>query len=144
MAVDPTPRRPDERGSGALSSIFGVGVFLLLLMFCSHVLLNLWLTSSVDAVAHDAAVDVATSGADDARLADVEARAVDRARAALGRYGDRVTLTFEPAAPDRVVLHVTAPEIGLLPPVVADLAGSNGLDRRIVVRRESSDGGHRR
>ena len=49
-----TGGRRDERGSGTLSTVFGVGVFLILLMFCAHLLLNLWLMSSVDAVAHAA------------------------------------------------------------------------------------------
>ena len=130
-----------ERGTGALSSVFGVGVFLVLLMFCSHVLLNLWLTTSIDAVAHDAATDVATSGATDDQLGTVEREAVTRAREALGAYGNRVAMTFEPGGPDRVVLHVSAPEITLLPQAVADLAGLSGLDRRIVVGREAPDTG---
>lgn len=138
MAAEQRPG--DERGSGALSSVFGVGVFLILLLFCSHVLLNLWLTSSVDAVAHGAATDVATSGASDAELPEVEERAIARAREALGDYGARVRLEFEPGAPGDVVLHVSAPEITLLPSIVADLSGSSGLDRRIVVRREAPDG----
>lgn len=135
--------RRDERGSGTLSSVFGVGVFLILLMFCSHLLLNLWLTSSVDAVAHDAATDVAASGAGDAGLPAVQQRAIERARADLGEYGQRVQLTFEAGGPDRIVLHVVAPELTLLPRIVADLTGIGGLDRRIVVQREHPDGAPR-
>jgi len=126
----------DDRGSGSLSTVFGVTVFLVLLMFCSHVLLNLWLTSSIDAVAHDAATDVATSGADDDELPGVRADAIDRAREALGGYGDDVELVFEASPPDRVVLRVTAPGISLLPRAVADVTGLGGLDRRLTVRRE--------
>lgn len=125
-----------ERGSGALSAIFGVSVFLTLLMFCSHVLLNLWLTSSIDAVAHDAASDVATSGAPDDALPAVEERAIERAREALGAYGERTTMEFDHTTPDRVVLHVTAPEIMLLPRALSDVAGLGGYDRRVVVHRE--------
>ncbi|MFN8050552.1 MAG: hypothetical protein U0Q22_03880 [Acidimicrobiales bacterium] len=128
-------RRPD-RGSGALSTTFGMAVFLMSLMFCSHVLLNLWLVSSVDAVAHDAATDVATSGATDGELAGVEREASARARSELGAIGDRVGLEFEDGGPDEIVLHVTAPELDLLPPFVAALAGRHGIDRRIVVERE--------
>lgn len=119
--------------------MFGVGVFLILLMFCSHLLLNLWLMSSVDAVAHDAAMDVAASGATNAQLGQIQARALTRAREELGGYGDRVGLKFEPTTDDQVVLHVTAPEITLLPRMVAHLADVGGLDRRIVVHRESPD-----
>lgn len=128
-----------DTGSGTLSTVFGVGVFLTLLMFCSHVLLNLWISSAVDAVAHDAATDVATSGASDEELNEVERVAVQRAHDALGGYGDRVTLTFESVDDDRVVLRVVAPEINLLPRTVADLTGVGGLDRRIVVEREEPD-----
>jgi len=134
-----TGGRRDERGSGTLSTVFGVGVFLILLMFCAHLLLNLWLMSSVDAVAHDAATDVASSGAGDAELPSVQAQAIERARAHLGEYGDRVRMAFEPGAADQVVLHVVAPELTLLPRAVADLAGIGGLDRRIVVHRERPD-----
>lgn len=130
--------RQRERGSGTLSTVFGVTVFLVLLMFCAHLLLNLWVMSSVDAVAHDAAMDVATSGADGAALAEVEQRAIERAREDLGGYGDRIGLTFESDA-ERVVLRVVAPEITLLPRAVADVTGLGGLDRRIVVHRERSD-----
>ena len=105
-----------------MSTVFGVGVFLVLLMFCSQLLLDLWITSCVDAVAHDAATDVATSGAEGRALHAVEAQALARAREALGAYGDRLELAFEPVT-DVVVLHVHG----------------DGIDRRVVVRREAAD-----
>lgn len=128
-----------EQGSGTLSTMFGVGVFLVMLMFCSHVLLNLWLTTSIDAVAHDAATDVATSGTVGTARAGAERQALERAREALGGYGEWVEMAFEPASTDTVVLRVTAPEISLLPRSIADVAGLGGLDRRIVVRAERPD-----
>ena len=66
------PGRFGERGSGVLSTTFGVTVFVALLMFAAHVLLNLWVISSVDAVAFDAATDVATSGTSGAARAAAE------------------------------------------------------------------------
>ena len=129
-----------DRGSGVFSSVFGVGVFLILLFFASHVLLNLWLTSSIDSVAHDAATDVATSGADDAHLAAVEERSIRRAREVLGPSGDRVDLQFEnDPTGQAIVLHVSAPALDLLPALVSDATGLGGVDHRISVHRERAD-----
>ena len=129
-----------ERASGMLSTVFGVGIVLVLLFFASHVLLNLWLTSSIDSVAHDAATDVATSGADDAHLAAIEAQAIHRAREILGSYGSRVELEFEHDPTGRaIVLHVRAPAMNLLPAAVADATGLGGTDHRIRVQRERAD-----
>jgi len=133
-----------ELGSGVLSGIFGLSVFLLLLMFASHVLLNLWLMSSVDAIAHDAATDVAASGTSGAALARAEANAIERARQALGDLGPEVELDFvhdadgDPAGSE-VALRVVAPGINLLPPMVTAVADIGGLDRTIVVAREPVD-----
>lgn len=124
-----------------LGAVFGVSVVLLLLMGASHVLLGIWVRSSIDAVAHDAAMDVATSGADDAELPEVRRRALDRARVALGGHADRVELTFLPGPGDAVRLRVVAPDVDLLPPIVAHLTRRGGLDRTIVVAREIPDGG---
>jgi len=112
-------------------------VFLVLLYFATYVLLNLWLTSTVDASAHDAAIDVATS--DPAAFTRVEAEvdAVARARASLGSYGSKVTFTFEPSGPGEIVLHVQAPSLRVAPPLVADALDIGGLDRRIVVHLEN-------
>src|SRR5690349_21083982 len=85
-----TPRSGGEAGSGVLGTTFGVGVFLVLLMFAAHLLLNLWVTSTVEAAAHDAALDVALSGATGAERRAAEARALERARASLGRFADQV------------------------------------------------------
>ncbi len=123
-----------------LSTTFGIGVVLTLLYFAAHLLLNLWLISLVDDVATDAAVTVARipEGED---VSHAEAVALARARRSLGRLGDEVHLVFEPAGDDTVVLHVRAPELRLLPAGVADPLGVDGIDRRVVVRRESARAG---
>lgn len=120
-----------------LSTTFGIGVVLTLLYFAAHLLLNLWLISLVDDVATDAAVSVARipQGEDATRA---EAVALARARTGLGRLGGQVDLVFEPSGDDTVVLHVRAPELRLLPSGVADPLGVDGIDRRVVVRRESA------
>ena len=126
----------DERGSGLLGSVLGVGILIALLGLASNVALGLWTRSTVDAVAYDAARDVATapSGSDPAA---VRSAAVHRAEALLGRYGRRVDLRFEGAwtAPS-VTLRVRAPGISLLPRMLGDGPVVGALDRRIVVARE--------
>ncbi|MEZ5320649.1 MAG: type II secretion system F family protein [Microthrixaceae bacterium] len=134
-----TDRRGTEHGSGTLSTTFGVGVFLLLLMFASHVLLNLWIMSQVDTVAHDAAVDVAVSGASGASLSAVQAAAIHEARTALGSYGSTVLLDFSESRDDRVALRVRAPGIDLLPLGLSAATGIGRMDRTIVVEREVPD-----
>lgn len=123
-----------ERGSGVLSTTFGVGVVLVLLFFASHLLLNLWLISVVDDVATDAAVTVARVPAGE-DLGRAQALALERARSTLGNIGDRVHMEFE-SNDESVVLHVTAPELRLLPSSVADPLGDDGIDRTIVIARE--------
>ena len=127
-----------ERGSGVLSTTFGVGVFLLLLLFSAHVLLNLWLRSSIDSVAFDAATAVATSGVGPEQLPHVQQQALTRAHEALGGYSAEVTLEFETSQPDEVALRVAAPGINLLPPLVASAAGLSGFEHRIVMPREEA------
>lgn len=122
-----------------LSTTFGILVVLTLLYFAAHLLLNLWLISVVDDVATDAAVSVArTPTGEDVTAA--QAVAMSRARHSLGQLGGQVEMTFESTADDTVVLHVRAPELRLLPAGVADPLGMDGIDRRVVVRRESAPG----
>ena len=129
-------RRP-ERGSGLLSTVFGVGVVMVMLGVCANVAIGLWTRSVVDSVAYDAARDVATAppGADPSAT---RASAIDRAEAALGEFGRRVRFEFESAPEaDHVVLRVTAPANSLLPAVVTGGSIVGPLDRRIVIRREA-------
>lgn len=130
------PAARTESGSGVLSTSFGVGVFLALLFLAAHVLLNLWAISTVDAVAHDAALEVALAPASAERFA-VEAQALSRARASLGRYGEQVSLSFVPADDGAVALRVRAPGLRLLPSLLADGLGVEGVDRTVVVQSES-------
>lgn len=128
--------RPPERGSGVVGTTFGVGVFLVLLTSAAHLLVGLWQTTSIEAVARDAAVEVATAP-DDLATATAEARALTRARAALGGLSDGVDLRFEADPTGRdVVLRVRAPSLHLVPRAAAGIVGDRGLDRTIVVPRE--------
>lgn len=124
----------DQRGSGLLSTSFGVGIVVLLLFFASHLLLNLWLTSTVDDIATDAALRVARAGRNGPAVrADAEAAA----RAALGRLGATTTFEWTTDPEGRnVILRIRNRGLRLLPSMVADPLGDRGLDRRVVVRIE--------
>lgn len=127
-----------EGGSGQLGTTFGVGVFLTLLLFASHLLLDLWLTSAVMGVGRDAALAVAT--AETTQRDATQNRAIELAHQALGRMANDVTFSFEPDPQRRsVILRVQAPEITLLPPGLTEVVGTDGLDRRIVIPIEEPE-----
>ncbi|HKY14889.1 MAG TPA: hypothetical protein VJM33_08175 [Microthrixaceae bacterium] len=128
----------DERGNGVLSTTFGVGVFLMLLLMAVHVLLNLWVASTVDAVARDAASAVALSGDAPGEIAATERAALSSAHAALGDFADRVDLRFEQdPTGDTVVVRVRTSGLQLVPQFAREALGVGSVDRRVVVRREA-------
>ncbi len=126
----------DERGSGLLSSVFGVACVAVLLGFSVNICLGLWTRSTVDALAYDAARDVATTPAGPARAREATA-AVRRATDEMGTYGQRVSMEVESLDGEVVVLHVRAPGISLLPAMIEGGPTVGSLDRRIVVRNEA-------
>lgn len=71
--------------------MLGVGAFLVLLLFATHLVLNLYAASTVTAIAFDAAREVA--GSDGGPVAEAAAEA--RARALLGGIGRPGTLEFD-------------------------------------------------
>jgi hypothetical protein len=125
-------------GAGLLSTAAGVVVFLVFLMFAVQLLFGLYASSTVTAVANDAATRAASAHAPS--LAVIEAEARDR----LGRIGD--TASFEWAVDDAdgdgeddtVVLVVVATPPRLIP---SSIGGSIGLDevRRVVRVRAEVD-----
>lgn len=124
-----------ERASGLLSSVFGVACVAVLLGIAVNVCIGLWMRSTVDAMAYDAARDVATTppGPDRAREA---VTALRRATDQLGSYGQDVSMDFESMDGDVVVLHVRAPGLALLPSMIEGGPTVGSLDRRVVVRSE--------
>ena len=115
FSARPSGVRPDNRaenGTGLIGSLVGVTVFLTLLLFAVHLVLNLYATTVVTAVAFDAARVVA--GSDGGREAEVAAKR--QARAVLGRYEDEGDLDFGwryvstdgDGVPDVVELRVVA------------------------------------
>lgn len=128
--------RATERGSGLLSAVIGVAAVLALLGLCVNVALGLWTRSTIDAVAHDAAREVAAAprGADLSSRASVASL---RAREVLGPIADEVQLDFEQLGEDgSITLRVRAPGVALLPRMVSSGPVVGALDRRIVLRRE--------
>jgi len=139
--VAPCSARRSERGTGLLGTTIGVAVVLAVLGLAVNVSLGLWTRSTVDSVAYDAAREVASSAAADrddaAGDAVAEQSATARARQVLGPYGAQVEFDFEQApGDDRIVLHVVAPGVSLLPRMFDGGPVVGALDRRIVVRRE--------
>jgi hypothetical protein len=132
----PGPCR-SERGSGLLGAVIGVGIVMTVIGLAVNVTLGLWTRSTVDAVTYDAARRVASTPVGD----DVGARArraTADARHQLGPYGSRVDLAFESLGPPRVVLHVRAPGVALLPRMLGGGPVVGAIDRRVVVRREGT------
>ncbi len=104
--------------------------------FAANVCLGLWTRSTVEAVAQDAARDLAaTPGGtiDAARVHDV----LNRARTRLGATGARTGLEVESTS-DELTLHVRHPGVSLLPRLIRHGTAIGSLDERIVVRREGA------
>jgi hypothetical protein len=127
-----------DGGAGLLSTAAGVVVFLVFLLFAVQLLFGLYASSTVTAVANDAATRAASAHAPP--LAVIEAEARD----ALGEVGERATFTWalddtdDDGIDDTVVLEVVASPPRFIP---ASVGGSIGLDevRRVVrVRTEQA------
>lgn len=133
-----TFHRRTERASGLLSAAIGIGVVVGLLGLLANVALGLWTRATIDAVAYDAAREVATSPADLPRD-QVADRALARARSLLGPVGEDVTLRFDDLHDDSAVtLHVRTPGVALLPRLIDGGPTVGAVDRRIVMVREGS------
>ena len=132
-----TRRQLRELGAGLLSTTFGIGTFLAMLGLSAQVLLNVWSQSIVEDIATTAAARVATSGAPDTRLAEVQAHALEWARSELGEHGPAVDLRFEADPTGRTIrLRVRSSTIDLLPALGRVDLDVGALDRVIVRRRE--------
>ncbi len=129
---EPPGSSVDERGGGPISIWFGFSVFLVLLLFATQLMFNLYATSVVTAVSFDAARRVAAGDGGPTYTAQAEADA----RRSLGRYANRVTFDWSGTTGDEVVLRVEASNPNVLLPVVAGRAAFDHLDRTIRVRVE--------
>ena len=129
-------RADQDAGAGLIATAAGVVVFLVFLLFAVQLLFGLYSSSTVTAVANDAATRAASAHAPP--LAVIEAEA----RAALGEVGRTASFQWDvddadgDGVSDTVVLEVVAHPPKLIP---ASIGGSIGLDevRRVVrVRAE--------
>lgn len=110
-----------QEGSSAITSVFGVLVFLGFLMLATQVLVHLYATSTVSAVAFDTARRAAAEGASCAGI-----DAPGRARRALGDYGRRIDEPVCSSHGGQAVVTISGPT----PARLVDAFGSGlGLDR---------------
>jgi hypothetical protein len=127
-------RRDD--GTGLISTAAGVVVFLMFLLFAVQVLFSLYASSTVTAVASDAAHRAAGRAAPD--LAVIEAEA----RSSLGRVGDEAEFTWGTAdsdgdgEADTVVLEVVAVPPRFVPRSLGGAVGFGEIRRTVRVRLE--------
>ena len=128
----PTSTRSGEAGVGLLSSIVGVTIFIVLLLFAVQVALNLYATSTVTTVAFDAARQVAGSDGGPAATAAAETRA----RQLLGRFesgGGTLRFRWDTSRDDAVLVEVVAER----PPLLAHVRFPfQRVDRTVTVRWE--------
>lgn len=117
-----------------MSTLIGVSAVLVVIGSSVNVCLGLWTRSTVEAVAEDAARDLAATPGeiDDARIQDV----LDRARRRLGPVAARSVLVVEDVD-GAVRLHVRFPGVSLLPRMLRQVAVGT-IDERVVVRREGT------
>lgn len=121
-------RLRDERGSGIVSSLGGVTMFLAFLLLAVHVVVGLYAASVVTDAATAGARRVAGSSVTD----DPEAahRAEAKIRDALGALGDSASISWE-LGPDTVAVTVRVRRPGILRPF-----GTGSIERTVRVRRE--------
>jgi hypothetical protein len=133
VALDTTGR---DRGAGLLSTAAGVVVFLMFLLFAVQLLFGLYATSTLNAVANDAAVRAAS--ADAPPLAVIEAEA----RQSLGDVGSSATFVWSTddadgdGEGDTVVLEVVARPPRFIPSSIGGAIGLDEIHRTVRVRTE--------
>jgi hypothetical protein len=129
-------RPPVDRGAGLFSTVAGVVVFVVFLLFAVQLLFGLYATSAVSAVANDAAVQAAA--ADAPPTATIE----QRARASLGEVGDTASFAWSAddadhdGQADTVVLEVVARPPRFVPGAIGGAIGLDEIRRTVRVRVE--------
>jgi hypothetical protein len=127
---------PADAGAGLLSTAAGVVVFLAFLLFAVQLLFGLYASSTVNAVANDAATRAASAGAP--ALDRIESEA----RESLGEIGSSATFDWTAedsdgdGFDDTVVLEVVADPPRFIPPSIGGAIGLDEIRRTVRVRRE--------
>lgn len=120
----------DEEGSSSITSVFGVAIFLGFLLLATQVLVHLYATSTVNAVAFDNARRAAAQGGDCGA-------AVINATSALGSWGARpeVDITcVQDGEFTRMQISGPSPASGLQ--WYGQLTGQSMIERGATVRSE--------
>lgn len=126
-----------DRGTGVISSAAGVVVFLVFLLFAVQLLFGLYASSTVTAVANDAAQRAAAQGAPSLALIEAEARAH------LGQVGDEAEFRWSAddadgdGQDDTIVLAVVAVPPRFVPRSIGDAVGFGEVRRTVRVRMEA-------
>ncbi len=128
-------REAGEDGSSAITSVFGVLIFLGFLMLATQVLLHLYATSTVSAVAFDTARRAAAEGAD---CASVDA--AQRIRRSLGDYGHVIDDPVCTTEGEDTVVTVTGPTPARLADAFGGGVGLDRIERTARVRTEQFRG----
>lgn len=124
---------PGESGAGVISSVAGVLVFLLAMLFAVQVLYGLYATSVVTAVTYDAAKAVAGSDGGDTARAEAQRRAAGQ----LGRYGKEVRFDWRRSDDEAVRLTVRARRPSFFPRELVGDSFLGDIVRTVRVRTES-------
>lgn len=125
-----------DGGVGLIASAAGILVFLVFLTFAVQLLFGLYAASTITAVANDAALRAAASGAPRVELIEADARRT------LGQIGDEATFTWSRAdtdgdgLDDTVVLDVVAHPPRFIPHSIGGALGLDDVSRTVDVRLE--------
>jgi len=112
-------------------------VFLVFLLFAVQLLFGLYASSTVTAVANDAAQRAAASGAPPIEVIESDARAN------LGRVGEAAEFTWSfddtdgDGVSDTIILRVVAAPPRLVPTSIGSAAGFGDIHRTVRVRLEA-------
>ena len=123
-----------ELGAGVVSTVVGVLIFLVLVMFATQMLLGLYTTSVVTAVTYDAAKNLA--GVDQGDTPARRAQAETTAKRQLGRIGQQTSFDWTGTDADTVRLTVRARRPTILPSRLVDGSALGDIERTVHVRVE--------
>jgi hypothetical protein len=118
-----------DRGTGVVGTLVGFLIFMILLLFCTQVLVRLYATSTLTAAATRAAEDVAESPDPSAAASQAETEA----RQQLGVFGaTRTRFSWLEVGAQQIVLKVQGDTPTLLP-----LPGNwDSISRTVTIRTE--------
>jgi len=126
-----------DQGAGLISSAAGIVVFLMFMLFAVQLLFGLYASSTVTAVANDAAQRAAAEGAPSIDVIETEARAN------LGKVGDGAEFAWSAedtdgdGADDTIVLEVVAVPPRFVPRSMGQAVGFGEIRRTVRARMEA-------